>query len=239
MNNIVWDLLDIFHFGGTSPVDRQRITSLENAQLQITHFQQIDISAGTTGSITFPAGSTLNEKALAAIDNSYLTVLDSSGNPLYETPMDGIGNPITANLDNAGNWVANTTSSDNIGLVYVVNVPRVSYDAWDQATRDGIIDAIQIDPDIPVSNFVLTGGNSTSYQVSNELVIELQDQVDYTLPEIATLTDKDFFINLKNISGSSILLLTQPSDTFEGQTQQQIGPNESFRIYVSTEYKIS
>lgn len=119
----------------------QRIEDLENATIQVTHFQAIDISITTTGSISFPSGSVLNEKALQEDFNAYLSTLGSSFQPEYETPISASGIPVTANLDNSGNYTSSDTFIGSVGIVYIVNVSRSSFDDWTETERNGIIDA--------------------------------------------------------------------------------------------------
>jgi hypothetical protein len=145
------------------------ITDYGNTRLQITHFQKIDLSTSTTGSITFPFGAALNVKTLANTGNAYLDLLDISNYPQYKTPTTFTGGAITAILNSSGDWVASQTTSSNVGIVYVLDVSLNDYSFWSVSDLDGIIDSSDFNNQANNISYDNTGGNLSSDNVKDAL----------------------------------------------------------------------
>lgn len=118
------ELKEYFFFKSVKDVNlTTRVDALENTVYEVTYYDTIDISAGTSGSISFPTGGTLEETELPG--NAVLSVI-TAGKVDFETPKTG-GVAVTANLDNLGNW----TSSDNyptpVALVFRLRIKAVDF----------------------------------------------------------------------------------------------------------------
>jgi len=102
-----------------------RIENLENNVYKITYFEVIDISSGTSGSISIPQGATVLQESFET--GAILSTLNTQGYPAGQTPTDGGGNPITANLDGMGNWNSNDVYPDPVALIYQFEIKAIDF----------------------------------------------------------------------------------------------------------------
>jgi hypothetical protein len=98
------------------------ITNLNNSfqtiQFKVTYYEVIDISQGTSGSLTdTPTGATiLLGDEFGGSGEAILSTLTPGGSPDLNTP-DNNG-PVTVDLDGTGAWNTNTTYVDPVALIY-------------------------------------------------------------------------------------------------------------------------
>jgi hypothetical protein len=102
-----------------------RIENLENNVYKITYFEVIDISAGTSGTISIAPGATILKESFET--GGILSTLNTEGYPEGQTPTDGAGSAITANLDSLGNWNANDVYPDPVALIYQFEIKAVDF----------------------------------------------------------------------------------------------------------------
>lgn len=87
--------------------------------------------------------------------------------------------------------------------------------------------------------FDVTGGTFNKIVHGSQLIVELTQATTYTLPLISGLTSTDYRVDIKNLSGLTISILTSGSDTIEGDGQVQLTDSENLTLYMKTsEYKI-
>jgi hypothetical protein len=110
------------YFPNTTSIEVD-INTLKNNEYKITYFE---IISGASGSITIPTGATIQEGEFGESGNSILSELTISNKPNYQSPVDGGGNPITANLNTDGTWVA-TAGVTDVALIYVVIIKAMDY----------------------------------------------------------------------------------------------------------------
>lgn len=139
-------------------------------------------------------------------------------------------------LSTAGGWTITKPTSGIIQLIgYVIRVDsslgRIKMQLEDQE--------IETQESLMRGHFSVTGGTSNKISHGPMLLIELDQEVTYTVPEISTLTDTDYRIDLKNISGGNVIVQASGSDTIEGDTQVELINGENMTLYMKpTEYKI-
>jgi len=90
----------------------------------------------------------------------------------------------------------------------------------------------------PSSIFIPTGGNFTAIDIGKNLIIEFEDNGgSYALPTIVSLTETNYIIHLKNVSGGGISITS--TDGIEGDNLINLIDDENLTIYVSTsEFKV-
>lgn len=160
---------------------------------KVTYYEIIDISAATSGSLqASPQGATIQEGEFGESGNSILSKLNTSSKPSYSSPVDGVGDPITVNLDTNGDWMASDTFSDPVALIYSITL---SGEDWGNLDLDKKVDFYQTS-EVP---FVL-------YEVTS----------DIQFPSTSALS-KSQIHRVQNRSGESWELTTTGSDTIEGE----------------------
>lgn len=110
----------------TDPIDT-RVTQLESKIYEVTYREIIDISATTTGTVSFPTGASLDQTEFpgnAVLSTRTGTQID------YQTPTDGAAT-VTVNLDGAGNWTASQTYSGDVYLIFRLRIAAPDYSNLD------------------------------------------------------------------------------------------------------------
>jgi len=175
---LLFALNEIYRAGGTHPADEVRITNLENTHVRIAHFQTVDISAATTGTIAFPGASALNENVLGAYGNALLSTLDGSGNITYQTPVGPNGFAVTANIDSLGAWVANENYSDLVAIIYVIDTTLADYNTWTSGEQSQVTTLLDITDSRPINNQIIVNPSLVS-DIQGQQYRKLYDAVQY------------------------------------------------------------
>lgn len=138
------ELVEKNFFFDTSITDiNDRLTELENAEIQITIYRVLETQGGATaGTISFPAGSVLNEEAFQEYSNCVLSEINAQEAPTYENPTDGSGNIIDSTLDSSGNWTITSAVTSDIAIIFRVNTTLTEYGDWIDSDLDSVLDAI-------------------------------------------------------------------------------------------------
>jgi hypothetical protein len=127
-----------YNSGGVGPDPNLdlRITNLENNELKVTYFE---IISGTSGSITIPTSTTINEEEFGLSGNAVLSKIDAANKPIFQSPLTATGTIVTASLDPiTGDWVATGEYTDtNVALIYSLKLKTLNYSNLDY---DFIID---------------------------------------------------------------------------------------------------
>jgi hypothetical protein len=127
-----------YNSGGVGPDPNLdlRITNLENNELKVTYFE---IISGTSGSITIPTSTTINEEEFGLSGNAVLSKIDIANKPIFQSPLTATGTIVTASLDPiTGDWVATGEYTDtNVALIYSLKLKTLNYSNLDY---DFIID---------------------------------------------------------------------------------------------------
>lgn len=89
-------------------------------------------------------------------------------------------------------------------------------------------------------DFPVTGGSFNELIISQEIVIELTQETNYILPQISSLSNQAFFINIKNLTSGGRLVSAFSGDTIGGQGSQIVTEDANMKIYISaaTKYEI-
>jgi len=135
--NITGDITDQLDLQALLDALGTRIDNLEGNIYEVTYKTIIDISTGTTGSITFPTGAILDESEFPG--NAILS--ERTGTQLdYKTPQTN-GQNVTVNLSNSGTWIASTVYTGDVYLVYRLRVPSINYANLD---NDSIVELAMV-----------------------------------------------------------------------------------------------
>lgn len=119
------------------------------------------------------------------------------------------------------------------------------FNRWEQAVKDAIDDndsRITVIEGLVVPNpdFIVTGGTVSYKDIGATKIVEFETVNTFTLPQIATLSHTNFFVKLKNVSGGNITVLTNATDTIEGEISITLLDTETIELYISsdTEFKL-
>ena len=106
-----------------------RLEDIENGELIAINKEVI---TGTSGSITPPTGGIIELDRFDASKDAILSRVDANGNPTYETPLDGSGNPVTVSLDVNGNYITSGVYTDaEVALIYAYSIARKNFNPVD------------------------------------------------------------------------------------------------------------
>lgn len=96
-----------------------RVTALENEQSTRAYYTVV---TGTSGSIPTSSGVALIAGQFGSSGNSILSQINGSGYPIYNSPTDIIGSPVTATLNvSTGAWTTNATyTQGSVAIFFVV-----------------------------------------------------------------------------------------------------------------------
>lgn len=116
------------------------ISQLQNNVYKVTYYE---IVSGTSGTITPPGGSTINEGEFGLSGNAILSKVDINNNPTYQSPQTITGDVVTVSLNaTTGQWVASGIYTDtNVALIYSLQINAVNYG---NLVYDNIIETIGI-----------------------------------------------------------------------------------------------
>lgn len=101
---------------------KDRITVLEDTYERYLWFEEI--SSGTSGTLTPPAGGTIIlDQWAAGVDAVTSTIGGTGQRPSFESVKDASGTLVTASLDGSGNWsLSGTPSAYPMAILYVYDV---------------------------------------------------------------------------------------------------------------------
>jgi hypothetical protein len=142
----------------------------------------------------------------------------------------------TLYLDSSGGF---TNTPPTTGLLQ-----KIGYVMRDNATEGKVMieiekDEIQTQENIIQAIFSVTGGTSNKISHGPILLIELDQSTTYSLPLISGLSNTDYRVDLKNISGGDVTIQGSGGDTIEGDASVQLVDGENITLYMkTTEYKI-
>ena len=140
---------------GSSPAGLDaRVTNLENNEYKVTYYE---IITGTSGTVTKPSTSSINEGEFGLSGNAILSKVDGANKPTYETPLNISLNPVTVSLDaTTGNYIASSAYTDaSVALIYSITIKAVNYSNLNQFY---VIETAQLLPDSG------TNSSSSGYQ---------------------------------------------------------------------------
>ena len=125
---------------GGDPTLPTRVTTLENNEYKITYYE---IISGASGSLTLPAGATINAGEFGLSGNCVLSKIDGSNKPTFESPKTAGGTVVTASLnETTGAWVASGVYTDvNVALIYSIKIKAVYYN---NLTYNNIIETVDV-----------------------------------------------------------------------------------------------
>ncbi len=100
-------------------------------------------------------------------------------------------------------------------------------------------DNIGTDP-LELIDIDMIGGAIAIKVMDEEVIIELLESVTYSLPQIINVIDKNFLINIKNISGGTAFVERSGStDLIEDQIKQVVRNGENMKLYITlNQYRI-
>jgi len=125
---------------GGDPTLPTRVTTLENNEYKITYYEVV---SGASGSLTLPAGATINAGEFGLSGNCVLSKIDGSNKPTFESPKTAGGTVVTASLnETTGAWVASGTYTDaNVALIYSIKIKAIYYS---NLTYNNIIETVNL-----------------------------------------------------------------------------------------------
>ena len=143
-----------------------RITNLENNEYKVTYYE---IISGASGSLTLPAGATINAGEFGLSGNCILSKIDGSNKPTFESPKTAGGTVVTASLnETTGAWVASGVYTDpSVALIYSIKIKAIDYH---NLTYDYIVETVDVGvahldspafTGIPTAPTASAGNNST------------------------------------------------------------------------------
>jgi len=136
-----------------------RVTTLENIQYEYEVFASI--ASGTSGTITYPTGSTLVVGEYAG-QNAIVTALDANGRPIDQAARTAAGAVITATLGVGGSYtLSGAPSAYPVGLVYQV---RCAAKDAGNVSLTSVIDATQVEGTMAKQDanaVAITGGTAS------------------------------------------------------------------------------
>ncbi len=137
---------------GQDPNIPVRLLNLENNEYKITYYE---IISGASGSLTLPAGATINAGEFGLSGNCILSKIDGSNKPTFESPKTSGGVVVTASLDETdGSWIASGTYTDSsVALIYSIKIKAIYYSNLDY---DFIIETVEL-TDFPISQTITNG----------------------------------------------------------------------------------
>lgn len=124
--------------GGTDPLDKIRITNLENNEYKITYFTEISAAAGAESP---PTGATILLDELQSGADAYVSTLQG-GKPSGQMPVTSGGVKVdVSTFDALGNYtLTGTPSSYPVALIYVIKIKAKDYhnlDIYHQLDLEG------------------------------------------------------------------------------------------------------
>jgi len=125
---------------GGDPTLPSRVTTLENNEYKITYYEVV---SGASGSLTLPAGATINAGEFGLSGNAILSKIDGSNKPTFESPKTSGGTIVTASLnETTGAWVASGVYTDaNVALIYSIKIKAIYYS---NLTYNNIIETVNL-----------------------------------------------------------------------------------------------
>jgi len=117
-----------------------RVLTLENNEYKITYYE---IISGASGSLTLPAGATINAGEFGLSGNCVLSKIDGSNKPTFESPKTSGGTIVTASLnETTGAWVASGVYTDSfVALIYSIKIKAIYYS---NLTYNNIIETVNL-----------------------------------------------------------------------------------------------
>lgn len=189
-----------------------KITQIENNEYKVFYFENIDISASTSGSITIPTGATIQENEFGLSGNAVLSTVTGSNKPTYESPLDGSDVPITASLDTAGNYIATNTYPSTVSLIYALTIKAVDFQ---NLTEENII-GFELNPEEDFTDNL--------FRIRDNL--DSTKQLGYVLDNLSTLTtrfitvrDRDFYTGAQHTK--TVHVASWGDDTLDGLSPDQ------------------
>ena len=83
-----------------------------------------------------------------------------------------------------------------------------------------------------VPDFSIEGGAYNIKVVSNLMIFELTEAINYTAPPISNLSTS-YIYNIKNMSGGTLTLEFRNTDNIEGESIVTVYKDENFQLYIS------
>jgi hypothetical protein len=139
-------------------------------------------------------------------------------------------------LDTGGDFTATKPTTGIVQIIgYVLRVDAVNGVIL-VSVADQEIDSQE---NVARESFSVTGGTSNEISHGPMLIVELTEIATYTLPQISTLANTDYRIDIKNLSGAAVTLETTGGDTIDGDSDVELLDAENITLYMkATEYKI-
>lgn len=109
-----------------------RITALENETIKRAYYTVVST---TSGAIQTASGITLVAGQFAASGNSILSKINIAGYPIYDSPTDVSGSPVTSTLNvSTGAWLASATYvQTSVAIFFVITGALKDVTAWEAA----------------------------------------------------------------------------------------------------------
>lgn len=234
----------IIYIGDNAPNVTQLIADvnqLQSNELKILYFEVIDISAGTTGTITLPSGATISLEEFGADQDAVLSTLSPTGQPLFETPYTS-GNPITATLDIDGDWIASDNYPDDVAIVFAI---IISFEDFQNLDQDNYLPLDETSFQKQPLSVALT--EIASLSPSNDALIQRKAGiwVDRTLAQlwtdlkdlVVTFTNKTISLVSNTITGTKAQFNTAVTDgdfIFEGDARLTDSRNRKIFVQENT-----
>jgi hypothetical protein len=138
----------VFPDNGVSanPEVAARITALENETIKRGYYQVV---TGTSGSISKTSGVTFVAGQFGSSGNSIVSQINGSNYPIYNSPTDVSGNPVTSTLNTtSGAWTTSATYiQSSIAIFFVVTGTQINIDLF-EATYPGYIREVDIENEL-------------------------------------------------------------------------------------------
>lgn len=117
-----------------------RITALENETVKRAYYTLVSTTSGT---IQTASGISLVAGQFAESGNSILSQVNIANYPIYDSPTDISGNPVTSTLNvSTGAWLASATyTQSSVAIFFVITGSQKDVMAW-EAANTGYIRAI-------------------------------------------------------------------------------------------------
>lgn len=132
------------------------VESVKNVIYEVTYKEIIDITGGTTGSITFPNGATLDEEDYPG--NSYLTTLEAGGEITGVSPRNTTGEIITSSLDSNGDWITTDITNSSVAIIFNLKIKAVDALNLDDSK---VIDLFKVQDSIPTNQGFIDYNDTT------------------------------------------------------------------------------
>lgn len=203
-----------------TPLD-SRITNLENNTHEVTYKETIDITAGTSGSVTFPVGATLDEGDFP--QGAVLSTI-SGGELEFNSPK-VLGTPIAATLDTAGNWTTTNTFASPVALVFRLKISGADYSNLD---NDKIVEMWLNEDSIPNHASQHESGGVDKINVGGLSGVLADPQTPsahtHTKADITDFSDGDYATAAQGATADSAI---QPGDIANFETSTELDARDT------------